>query len=79
MGISGLFLLHGFFSGKSISMQESLPVNVVIAIEERVVLPIRLCQRPRDYFASACLLAFIACFWGLVLSLGYFVQAHHLK
>ncbi|HEV2262737.1 MAG TPA: hypothetical protein VGR69_10665 [Candidatus Rubrimentiphilum sp.] len=47
--------------------------------ELRAALPIRITQRPRDYFASACLLAFMACFWVMVLALGYFVQSHHLR
>jgi hypothetical protein len=47
--------------------------------ERRVVLPIRVSQRPRDYFASACLLAFMGFFWVLVFSLRFFVQSHHLR
>ena len=47
--------------------------------ERRVVLPIRVSERPRDYFAAACLLAFMGFFWVLVFSLRFFVQSHHLR
>jgi hypothetical protein len=62
------------------AMQQTLLV-IPEAIEEerRVVLPIRVSERPRDYFASACLLAFMGFFWVLVFSLRFFVQSHHLR
>jgi hypothetical protein len=62
-------------------MQESLFVAMPTTIEEerRVVLPIRVSERPRDYFASACLLAFMGLFWILVFSLRFFVESHHLR
>ena len=63
-------------------MQESLFTVMPIAEEKeerRVVLPIRVSARPRDYFASACLLAFMGFFWMLVFSLRFFVESHHLR
>jgi hypothetical protein len=61
-------------------MQETIDVIAAIADRERrVVLPIRLSERPRDYFASACLLAFIGFFWVYVFALRFFIQSHHLR
>jgi len=61
-------------------MQETFEVIVATVEEERrVVLPIRFCERPRDYLASVCLLAFMGFFWVLVFSLRFFVQSHHLR
>ena len=61
-------------------IQESLfAFPIAIENERRVVLPVRVSERPRDYFASACLLAFMVFFWALVFSLRFFVQSHHLR
>jgi hypothetical protein len=62
-------------------MQETLLViaEPIEAEERRVVFPICLSQRPREYVASACLLAFMGFFWILVFSLRFFVQSHHLR
>ena len=63
-------------------MQETILV-IAQPIEEeqerRVVLPICLTQRPRDYFASACLLAFMGFFWIIVFGMRFFVESHHLR
>jgi len=62
-------------------MQETIFAAIPIPLEEerRVVLPIRLSERPRDYFASACLLAFMGFFWIIVFGMRFFVESHHLR
>lgn len=63
-------------------MQEVLlviPEAIEREDEPRAPFPIRVSERPRDYFASACLLAFMGFFWVLVFSLRFFVQSHHLR
>lgn len=59
-------------------MQEMLSIAVATIEEERRVV-IRFCERPRDYLASICLLAFMGFFWVFVFSLRFFVQSHHLR
>jgi|GEM_PF-4848546 len=61
-------------------IQETLfALPIAVESERRVVLPVRVSERPRDYFASACLLAIMGLFWALVFSLRFFVQSHHLR
>lgn len=62
-------------------MQDILSAVTAVTeeIEERVLLPIRLSPRPRDYVASACLLAFMGCFWVYVFALSFFIQSLHLR
>jgi len=62
-------------------MQETFigAISAAVEDERRVVLPIRISERPRDYFASACLLAFMGLFWIIVFGMRFFVESHHLR